>query len=103
MGPLQLHSAIISFSPSIACRTYTIEEVILYSYNFYYVEDRENSAFFSPYSTSRQLSPLPYAPSGYPDLGSEYRNEQENSKEKEEILEMYPGDIAEVSRLRSIQ
>jgi hypothetical protein len=38
---------------------------------------------------------LPYPPSGYPDLSSEYRNEQKNSKEKEEICEVYEGDIAD--------
>jgi hypothetical protein len=33
--------------------------------------------------------------SGYSDLNSEYRNEQEEPKEREEIHERYKGDIAD--------
>ena len=40
-------------------------------------------------------SSLPYWPSGNYDPWSEYRNKQKNSKEKEEIHEMYEGDIAD--------
>jgi hypothetical protein len=40
------------------------------------------------YSATRQ-------PSALSDLSSEYRNEQKNSKEKEEIREVYEGDIAD--------
>jgi hypothetical protein len=40
-------------------------------------------------------SPLPYCPSGHPDLSNEYGDEQENSREKEEIREIYEGDITD--------
>ena len=49
---------------------------------------------YSYYPGSMQRS-LPYPPSALPDLSSEYRNEQKNPKEKEEIREVYEGDIAD--------
>lgn len=66
-------------------------------YNYHYVEDRENSAMnaFSSNSDPRRPSSLPYWPSGNYDPWSEYRNKQEESKEKEEIREAYKGDIAD--------
>lgn len=66
-----------------------------HSYHYYY--DRGNSAINTPpsYSVTRQPSPLPYWPSALPDLSSEYRNKQEKSNEKEEIREIYEGDIAD--------
>jgi hypothetical protein len=59
-----------------------------HSYPYYY--DRGNSAInaLPSYSATRQ-------PSALSDLSSEYRNEQKNSKEKEEIREVYEGDIAD--------
>ena len=50
---------------------------------------------FSSNSDPRQPSQLPYWPSGFPDLSSGYENEQEKSKEKEEIREAFECDIAE--------
>jgi transposase-like protein len=49
--------------------------------------DRENSAMgvFSLYSDHRTPSPLPYWQSGLPDLSNEFRDEQGESKRKEEI------------------
>jgi hypothetical protein len=60
--------------------------ITLSPYN-YYVEDSEIPATkaFSPYYASRQPAPLPYWPSGFPDLSSGFENEQDKSKEKEEI------------------
>ncbi len=72
--------------------------VTLPPYYYYYPNNRENYASKSPpYSSSfsSQPSSLPYWPSGYPDLSSEYRKEQENSRKKKEIREMYKGDIAD--------
>jgi hypothetical protein len=46
------------------------------------------------YSASRQPSSLPNWPSGNYDPWREYRNKQEKSREKDEIYEMYEGDIA---------
>ena len=68
----------------------------LSSYHYYpYYYDRLNSAMNAPSSyPTRQPSPLPYQPSALPDLSSEYRNEQKNSKE-EEFREVYEGDIAD--------
>jgi len=66
--------------------------------SYHYVSDRENPATNAIpyyYSASRQPPSLPYPPSGYPDLTNDYRNALENSKEKEEIYEMYEGDIAD--------
>ena len=60
--------------------------VTLSYHNYYYVDNRENAAYY-PSTTQRSLS---YPPSGYPDQSSEYRNKQE-SKEKEEIREVYGG------------
>jgi len=70
--------------------------ITLSPYN-YYVEDSEIPATkaFSPYYASRQPASLPYSPSGFPDLSSEFENEQDKSKEKEEIREAFKGDIAE--------
>jgi hypothetical protein len=48
-----------------------------------------------PSYVTRQPSPLPYWPSVLPDLSSEYRNKQEKSNKKEEIREVYEGDIAD--------
>ena len=50
---------------------------------------------YSYCSPPRQPSQLSYWPSGYPDLSNEYRNEQENSNEKEEIRGVDEGDIAD--------
>jgi hypothetical protein len=62
-------------------------------FSYYCVENPATNAF-SYYSASSQPPSLPYQPSGYLDLNSEYRN-AENSKEKKEIHEMYEGDIAD--------
>lgn len=40
-------------------------------------------------------SPLPYSLSPLPDLSTQYSNKQEESKEKEEIHEVYKGDITD--------
>jgi hypothetical protein len=62
--------------------------------SYYYVENYATNA--NPYySAPRQSPPLPYPPSGFPDLSNEYRIEQENSREKKEIRKMYEGDIAD--------
>src|SRR5215218_7239967 len=66
--------------------------------SYHYVSDRENPATNAIpyyYSAARQPPSLPYPPSVYPDLTNDYRNALENSKEKEEIYEMYEGDIAD--------
>lgn len=65
------------------------------SYPHYY--DRGNSAMnaLPSYPATRQPSPLAYQPSVLPDLSSEYRNEQKNSKQEEEFREVYEGDIAD--------
>ena len=64
-------------------------------YPYYY--DRGNSATntLPSYSATRQPPPLPYQPSALPALSSEYGDQQKNSKEKEEIREVYEGDIAD--------
>jgi transcriptional regulator with XRE-family HTH domain len=68
------------------------KRMITMSYhNYYYVDNRENAAYY-PVSTQRSL---PYPPSGYPDLTSEFRNDQEKSRKKEEVREVYEGDIAD--------
>ena len=64
--------------------------ITLSYHNYYYVDNRENAAYY-PSSTQRSL---PYPPSAYPDLSSEYRNKQE-SKENEKIRKVYEGDIAD--------
>jgi hypothetical protein len=71
--------------------------MVTLSYHNYYVDNRENPAMkaYSYYPSSTQPSPLPYQPSALPDLSSEYRNEEKNSKVKEEIREVYEGDIAD--------
>jgi predicted DNA-binding protein YlxM (UPF0122 family) len=71
--------------------------ITLPSSSYYYPNDRENYATsaFPYYSAPKQPSSLPYWPSGYPDLSNEYRKEQENSRKKKEIREMYEGDIAD--------
>jgi hypothetical protein len=73
------------------------KRMVTLSYHNYYVDNRENPAMkaYSYYPSSTQPSPLPYQPSALPDLSSEYRNEEKNSKEKEEIREVYEGDIAD--------
>lgn len=65
------------------------------SYPYYY--DRGNSAMdaLPSHSATRQPPPLTYQPSGNYDPWSEYGNEQVESKEKEEIHEIYEGDIAD--------
>jgi hypothetical protein len=57
--------------------------ITLSPYN-YYVEDSEIPATkaFSPYYASRQPAPLPYWPSGFPDLSSGFENEQDKSKKR---------------------
>jgi hypothetical protein len=64
---------------------------------YHYVEERENPAMkaFSSNSDPRQPSQLPYWPTENYDPWGEYRNKQEESKEKEEIREVYEGDIAD--------
>ena len=59
--------------------------------------DRENSAMgvSSLYSARRTPSPLPYWQSGLPDLSNEFRDEQGESKRKEEIHGVDEGDIAD--------
>jgi DNA-binding transcriptional MerR regulator len=71
--------------------------ITLPPYYYHYVEDRENSAMkaFSSNSDIRQPSQLPYWPTENYDPWGEYRNKQEESKEKEEIREEFKGDIAE--------
>jgi DNA-binding CsgD family transcriptional regulator len=85
-------------------RIYTLKEeemkrkrMVTLSYHNYYVDNRENPAMkaYSYYPSSTQPSPLPYQQSALPNLSSEYRNEEKNSKEKEEIREVYEGDIAD--------
>jgi hypothetical protein len=68
--------------PRIIVRTLEEEEkkkrvITLPPYYYHFVQDRDNSAMkgFSPYSGPRQPTPLPYWPSGFPDLNDEYRNE----------------------------
>jgi hypothetical protein len=62
--------------------------------SYHYVENHVTNA--NPYySAPRQSLPLPYPPSGCPDLSNEYKIEQENSREKKEIRKMYEGDIAD--------
>lgn len=73
------------------------KKIITLAYqNNFYVDSRENPAMkaYSNYPGWTQPS-LPYKPSGYPDLSSEYGNQQKSSKEKEEIREVYEGDIAD--------
>ena len=66
-----------------------------HSYLYYY--DRGNSVMntLPSYSATRQPPPLPYQPSALPALSSEYGDQQDNSKEKKEIREVYEGDIAD--------
>jgi hypothetical protein len=61
----------------------------------YYVENSAPNALPYYYSTPGQPPSLPYSPSGYPDLTNDYRDALKYSKEKEEIHEMYEGDIAD--------
>ena len=58
---------------------------------------RKNSAMdaSSLYSDHRRPSPLPYWQYGLPDLSNEFRNEQRESKRKEEIHGVDEGDIAD--------
>jgi hypothetical protein len=62
--------------------------------SYHYVENYATNT--NPYySAPRQSPPLPYPPSGCPDLSNGYRIEQENLREKKEIRNMYEGDIAD--------
>jgi hypothetical protein len=72
-------------------------EPALSSNHYPYYGDRENSAteISSLYSDHRRPSPLPYWQSGLPDLSNEFRNEQGESKQKEEIHGVDEGDIAD--------
>ena len=72
-------------------------ELALSSNHYPYYGDRENSAteISSLYSDHRRPSPLPYWQSGLPDLSNEFRNEQGESKRKEEIHGVDEGDIAD--------
>jgi transposase len=72
-------------------------ELALSSNHYPYYGDRENSAMdvSSLYSEQRRPSPLPYWQSGLPDLSNEFRNEQGESKQKEEIHGVDEGDIAD--------
>jgi hypothetical protein len=71
-------------------------ELALSSNHYPYYRDRENSAteISSLYSDHRRPS-LPYWQSGLPDLSNEFRNEQWESKQKEEIHGVDEGDIAD--------
>jgi hypothetical protein len=60
----------------------------------YYVENSAPNAL-PYYSPPGQPPSLPYPPSGYPDLTNDYRDAIKNLKEKQEIHEMYEGDIAD--------
>ena len=72
-------------------------ELALSSNHYPYYGDRENSAteISSLYSDHRRPSPLTYWQSGLPDLSKEFRNEQGESKRKEEIHGVDEGDIAD--------
>lgn len=73
-------------------------KLALSSNHYYtYYEEGQNSAMdlSSLYFDQRRPSPLPYWQSGLPDLSNEFRNEQEESKRKEEIHGMDEGDIAD--------
>ena len=72
-------------------------ELALSSNHYPYYGDRENSATeaSSLYSDRRRPAPLPYWQSGLPDLSNEFRNEQGESKRKEEIHGVDEGDIAD--------
>jgi transposase len=61
--------------------------LVLSSNHYPYYGDRENSAMdvSSLYSDHRRPSPLPYWQSGLPDQSNEFRNEQGESKRKEDI------------------
>ena len=76
-----------------------IKRMVILSYHnyYYYVDNREDPAMkaYSYYPSSTQPSSLPYQPSTLPALSSEYGDQQKNSKEKEEIREVYEGDIAD--------
>ena len=72
-------------------------ELALSSNHYPYYGGRENSATeaSSLYSDRRRPAPLPYWQPGLPDLSNEFRNEQGESKRKEDIHGVDEGDIAD--------
>ena len=72
-----------------------IERIVTLPPSSYYVENSAPDALPYYYSASSQPPSLPYHQSGYPDLTNDYRGALKYSKEKEEIHEMYEGDIVD--------
>ena len=72
-------------------------KLALSSNHYPYYEEGQNSAMDVSYlySDQRRPYPLPSWQSGLPDLSNEFRNEQEESKRKEEIHGVDEGDIAD--------
>jgi hypothetical protein len=60
-------------------------------------KEKEIFAYYYEHNEANRLQPLPssYSLLGLPDLSTQNNNKQTESKQKEEIREVYKGDIAE--------
>jgi hypothetical protein len=71
------------------------KRIVTLSPSSYYVNNSAPNSLPYYYSASSQPPSLPYPPSGYPNLTTDYKDTVKYSKEKEKIHGWYEGDIAD--------